>query len=137
MVISVGVFLIQRTRCAKWRVVLGRVVRLVESDSSTPKHPELVPEIGFGVENGETIKFIAEAGPNAQVGDQLAVIYDPCNPASARLRHWRDQHPEIWLFAFGSLPFVAFGVIKVTLWLSFKLGMLGVTSPSLTFWTVL
>jgi hypothetical protein len=113
---------VQVVRFSKWQKTTGTVIGLVESDGSTKGKPDFAPKIEYKTEVGDCFEFIDETASNLKIGDFVEVIHHPEKPQNVRIDSWFKRHEEVWLFAFGLLPFVVFIVIKTTLVLSSWVG---------------
>jgi len=110
MVCSIIIYFVQRYRWRKCQTVEGDVVQAFDDGGV---------RVTFESEPGIS-RTLVDDEVNAKLGSRIQIVFAPQKPACAKVM-W---HPEVWLFAFGLLPFLSFGVINIVVWLSTWLGSL-------------
>jgi len=110
MVCSVIIYLVQRYRWHKWQTIEGEVVQAFDDGGV---------RVTFESEPGIS-RTLVDDEVNAKVGGRIQIVLPTQKPARAKVK-W---HPEVWLFVFGLLPFLSFGVINAVGFLSTWFGSL-------------
>lgn len=94
----------------------GTVVRLEESDSSEGGCCVYSPVIEFMANNDQTYSFEGDTAsypPAYEVGEEVPVLYDPANPATAQINKWSER----WLFPIIIIPAMILAALLINFFL--------------------